>query len=124
MLKAVEGGKTLLAEAAAIGAAVETQPGLRRFTQPFGVEAGSKIFVTPVGKAATAVVSRQETLVFEVTDSKTPPMDANSDEIKQTQELLSSLVSEDMTAQYTAAIEVASGVTTNDAALANAIGAQ
>jgi peptidyl-prolyl cis-trans isomerase D len=122
--KKLETGQTLEQIATDIGATVETQAGLKRVSQPFGVEAGTALFVTPVNKAAVASVSRAESILFRVTDSTTPPIDEASEETKGIVSQLGSIIADDIVSQYIGGIEAAAGVETYDAALANAIGAQ
>jgi peptidyl-prolyl cis-trans isomerase D len=124
LLKKRQTGQTLQQIATEISGTVETQSGLKRFAQPFGPEAGTAIFVTPPNTSGIASVSLLEKLLFDVTASTTPPLDAASEQSKQTDSMLGTLLAEDIVTQYVAGIQSASGVSINEAALNAAIGAQ
>jgi peptidyl-prolyl cis-trans isomerase D len=124
LLKKRQAGQTLQQIADEVAGKVETQAGLKRFAQPFGPEAGTAIFVTPPNASGVASVNLGEKLLFDVTASTLPPLDAASEQSKQTNSMLGTLLAEDIVTQYVASIQAASGVSINQAALDAAIGAQ
>jgi peptidyl-prolyl cis-trans isomerase D len=124
LLKTREGGTPLATIATNNGTTVETQTGLKRITQPFGMEASAKLFVTPKGKPGIAIVNRGESLLFEVTASTTPPLDPATPAAAATKKAMSSFLADDLMTQYIAGLEKAAGVEIYENALAGVTGAQ
>ena len=119
-------GATLAAEASAIGTKVETVTGLRRDASPAGVPSSvvTAAFRTPKdGVGQTPGAGGSEWIVFRVTDVSVPPVDAASDELKKLKDTLQRGLADEQVAQYVTKIESEIGTTINQAAFAQATGA-
>jgi peptidyl-prolyl cis-trans isomerase D len=123
VVKQVQAGATL---AAASKLKPETTGELTRLTgndRTFGQAAIDAVFTTPVGQTAAAA-SRDpvDRIVFKVTDSRTPAMDATA---KETVDLGNNLVKtyeEDLLTQYIAALKKQYGVTIDEVNFKRAAG--
>ncbi len=126
MVKKVEQGATLAAEAAAVGSKVETATGFRRDASLSGVPSSAitAAFRTPKdGVGQTSGTGGSEWIVFRVTDVTVPPVDAASDEVKKMKDLLQRGLADEQVAQYVRRIESEIGTTINQAAFAQVTGA-
>lgn len=126
MVKKVEQGAPLAAEAAAVGAKVETATGFRRDASLSGVPSSAitAAFRTPKdGVGQTSGSGGSEWVVFRVTDITVPQVDASSDELKRLKDTLQRGLSDEQVAQYVSKIESEIGTTINQAAFAQVTGA-
>jgi peptidyl-prolyl cis-trans isomerase D len=126
MVKKVEQGATLATEAAAVGAKVESATGFRRDASLSGVPSSAitAAFRTPKdGVGQTSGSGGSEWVVFRVTDVTVPQVDASSDEMKKMKDLLQRGLADEQVAQYVRKIESEIGTTINQAAFAQATGA-
>ena len=126
MVKKVEQGATLAAEAAAVGSKVETATGFRRDASLSGVPSSAitAAFRTPKdGVGQTSGSGGSEWVVFRVTDVTVPQVDASSAELKRLKDTLQRGLSDEQVAQYVSKIESQIGTTINQAAFAQVTGA-
>ena len=126
MVQKLEQGGTLADEAASVGSKVETATGLKRESSPAGVPSGliAAAFRTAKnGFGQTPGSGGTEWIVFRVTDITVPPVDLASDEMKKAKESLSRSLSEEQLAEYVAKLEKDIGTSINEAAFAQATGA-
>jgi len=126
MVKKVEQGATLAAEAAAVGSKVETATGFRRDASLSGVPSSAitAAFRTPKdGVGQTSGSGGSEWVVFRVTDVTVPQVDASSEELKRLKDTLQRGLSDEQVAQYVSKIESQIGTTINQAAFAQVTGA-
>jgi peptidyl-prolyl cis-trans isomerase D len=126
MVGKLESGGTLAAEAASIGAKVETATGLRRDASPPGVPSGviTAAFRTAKdGVGQTPGAGGSEWIVFRVTEISMPSVDVASDEVKKLKETLLRGLTDEQVAQYVSKIESEIGTTINQAAFAQVTGA-
>ncbi|NIK46124.1 peptidyl-prolyl cis-trans isomerase D [Variibacter gotjawalensis] len=120
MVEKLKANGTFAELAAADKLNVATAADLRRSARPEGLPPGAVItaFQTPKGAAAsTQGQLPAERIVFKVTDIKTPPFDANSDQGKQVENLIRTSITEDLLRQYIAYIEKELKATVNVEAL-------
>ncbi len=126
MVKKVEQGATLAAEAMAVGSKVETATGFRRDASLSGVpsSAVTAAFRTPKdGVGQTSAAGGSEWIVFRVTDITVPEVEASSEELKRLKDTLQRGLSDEQVAQYVSKIESQIGTSINQAAFAQATGA-
>jgi peptidyl-prolyl cis-trans isomerase D len=126
MVAKLESGGTLAAEAASIGAKVETATGFRRDAELPAVPSGliTAAFRTAKdGVGQTPGAGGSEWIVFRVTDVNVPSADVASDEIKKMKETLLRGLTDEQVAQYVTKIESEIGTTINQAAFAQVTGA-
>jgi len=126
MVQKLGQGGSLADEAAAIGSKVETSSGLRRDVTPTGLPASvvTAAFRTPKDSVGqTAGAGGNEWVVFRVTDIVVPPLDLASEEIKKMKDTLQRGLSDEQVQQYVTKIEATIGTTINQAAFAQATGA-
>jgi peptidyl-prolyl cis-trans isomerase D len=126
MVQKLEQGGTLADEAASIGVKVETATDLKRESSPAGVPSGliAAAFRTAKnGFGQTSGSGGIEWIVFRVTDITVPPVDLASDEMKKAKESLARALSEEQLAEYVAKLEKDIGTSINEAAFAQATGA-
>ena len=126
MVQMLEQGGTLAAEAAAVGSKVETAGNFRRDASPPGVPASvvTAAFRTPKdGAGQTPGAGGSEWIVFRVTDVSVPSADMASDDVKKLKETLQRGLTDEQVAQYVTKIESEIGTSINQAAFAQATGA-
>lgn len=125
VVKLEQGGK-LADDAASIGAKVETAAGFKRDASPPGVPSGviTAAFRTAKdGFGQTPGPSGTEWIVYKVTDVTAPPVDLASDEMKKLKDTLTRGFSDEQLGQYVARLEKDLGTSINEAAVAQATGA-
>jgi peptidyl-prolyl cis-trans isomerase D len=126
MVQKLEQGGTLAEQAAAVGAKVETAKDFRREASLPGVPSGA---ITAAFRTARDGVGQtsggggSEWIVFRVTDVTVPPADMASDEVKKLNETLQRGMTEEQLAQFVTKIEQTIGTSINQAAFAQATGA-
>jgi peptidyl-prolyl cis-trans isomerase D len=111
--------------ATAVGAKPQFIVGLRRDkTQgDFPATALDAVFQTPKDGVGTAQgASATEWVVFRVTGVTVPPLDANSADARRLRDGLTSMLTEDIVAQYLANLQSSLGATINEGALNQVIG--
>jgi peptidyl-prolyl cis-trans isomerase D len=126
MVQKLEQGGTLAAEAASVGAKVETATGLQRTATPSGVPSAvvTAAFRTPKdGVGQTPGAGGSEWIVFRVTDVSVPPVDTASDEFKKMKDTLQRGWADEEIAQYVRKIESEIGTSINQSAFAQVTGA-
>ena len=126
MVKKLEQGGTLAAEAASVGSKVETATGFRRDASPPGVPSAAitAAFRTPKdGVGQTPGAGGTEWIVFRVTDVTVPPVEAASDDLKKLKDTLQRGLTDEQVAQYVTKIESEIGTSINQAAFAQVTGA-
>jgi len=125
MLEKIKGGTSFADVVAAEKLKTEWRPGIKRGTTPPGLSAAAvnEVFRTAQDAASSIEgASPVERLVFRVTEIKAPTLDRDSDEIKRLDEALRQRMAEDLIAQYVVKLQADTGVSINQAALAQAVG--
>ena len=126
LLENLKSGTPLAQLAEAEKLKIETAS-LQRSTRSESLPAAAveAVFRTPPGSAETADgETRNERIIFRVTEATTPPFDQASPEGKQLQDNLRSSLSQDLLLQYVAQIEKELGATVNQDALRRAVGGE
>jgi peptidyl-prolyl cis-trans isomerase D len=126
MVQKLERGGNLTEEAAAAGSKVETAKDFKREASLAGVPAGAitAAFRTAKdGVGQTSGSGGSEWIVFRVTDVTVPPVDMASDEVKKLKETLDRGLGDEQLAQFVSKIEQTIGTSINQAAFAQATGA-
>jgi peptidyl-prolyl cis-trans isomerase D len=126
MVQKVQQGATLAEQAAAIGAKVETAKDFKREGAPAGVPSGAVTAAFRTAKDGVGQTSGSggsEWVVFRVTDVTVPPTDMASDEVKKLKETLERSLGDEQVAQFVTKIERTIGTSINQAAFAQATGA-
>ncbi|MBR1200758.1 SurA N-terminal domain-containing protein [Bradyrhizobium sp. AUGA SZCCT0240] len=126
MVGKLEGGGTLVEEAASIGSKVETATGFRRDAAPSGVPSSliTAAFRTAKdGVGQTAGAGGSEWIVYRVTDVSMPSVNVAADEVTKLKETLLRGLTDEQIAQYVTKIESEIGTTINQAAFAQVTGA-
>jgi peptidyl-prolyl cis-trans isomerase D len=126
MVQKLEQGGSFADEAASVGAKVETAAGLKRDASPPGLPSGvvTAAFRTAKdGYGQTPGANGTEWIVYKVTDVTTPPVDLASDEMKKLKDTLTRGFSDEQLGQYVAKLEKDLGTSINEAAVAQATGA-
>lgn len=105
-------GEALSAIAGELGTGVETASDLARGAAAGALPADvvTRIFASPVGKAADAAAGDDRRVIFKVTSATVPPFVTTTQEAGSTDEQLRAAVSEDMIGEFIADIEKAIGV--------------
>jgi peptidyl-prolyl cis-trans isomerase D len=124
MAKKLEQGGNLAEEAAAAGSKAESAKDFKREASVAGVPSSAitAAFRTPkdgIGQSGAG----SEWTVFKVTDVTVPPADMASDDVKKLQESLQRGLADEQVAQYVNQIEKIIGTSINQAAFAQATGA-
>jgi peptidyl-prolyl cis-trans isomerase D len=118
-------GGNLADEAASVGAKVETASGFKREDSPAGVPSGAiaAAFRTAKDGYGQTPGPNSEWIVFRVTDISVPPVDLASDDMKKLKDQMARSMNDEQIAQYVARLEKNIGTTVNEAAFAQATGA-
>jgi peptidyl-prolyl cis-trans isomerase D len=125
LLDKAKSGNPFDALAAADGLKVQIATGLKRGVTPADISAKvvDAAFHTAKGAFASSGGDQPTQLyVFQVTDVKTPPLDANSADGKKLDKILQQSVSDDIFSQYVTWLENHLGTTVNQSVLAQAVG--
>lgn len=126
MVERLDRGDAPEAVAAEIGAAPATASDLARnvpsgeITQPVL----TRIFATPVGKAASTASGDEARIVFKVTGAAAPPFVTTTQQAAAVDEQLRSALKDDVVTGYVAQMEKDVGVTVNRANLNKAVGGE
>jgi len=122
--KLEQGGK-LTDEAATLGVKVETADGFKRNDQPAGVPSSAieTVFRTAKDGIGRSSTNGSEWIVFRVTDIVEPTVDFASDDIKKLKDALDRSLADEKVAQFVTKLESDIGTTVNQAAFAQATGA-
>jgi peptidyl-prolyl cis-trans isomerase D len=125
MAQKLNQGGNLGDEAAGMGAKVETSSGFKREDSPAGVPSGAitAAFRTAKDSYGQTPGPHNEWIVFRVTDISVPPIDLASDDMKKLKDQLTRGMNDEQIAQYVARLEKDIGMTINEAAFAQATGA-
>jgi peptidyl-prolyl cis-trans isomerase D len=126
MVQKLEQGGKLADEAASVGAKVETASGFKRDASPPGAPSGviTAAFRTAKdGYGQTPGANGTEWIVYRVTDITAPPVDLASEEMKKLKDTLTRGFSDEQLGQYVTRLEKDLGTTINEAAVAQATGA-
>ncbi|WP_375460662.1 SurA N-terminal domain-containing protein [uncultured Enterovirga sp.] len=117
-------GETMAAIAAELGLAVETATDLARGQPKDGLAPPvvTRIFATPVGRAASATGDDTTRFLFKVTAATVPPFITSTQESAATEQQIRSLVAEDLLAEYVADAEKRIGVKLYPSNVSRAIG--
>jgi peptidyl-prolyl cis-trans isomerase D len=113
-------------EATSFGVKLETAAGLKRETAVPGVPTGAitAVFRTPKdGIGQTPDNGGSNWIVFRVTDVTVPQVDFASDSVKKLKESLQRALTDEQVAQYVTRLETDIGTSINEAAVAQATGA-
>jgi peptidyl-prolyl cis-trans isomerase D len=124
LARKVQGGASLESVAAEVSARVETASGLTRASRPAGLEQAvvERIFTTPVGTAAAAVVDGEAgRIVFRVTGASVPEFLTTTSEAEQIGRQLRIALADDLLVSYVARLEKDYGVTLNEPAFRAAV---
>ncbi len=126
MVQKLEQGGTFAEVAASAGAKVETATGFRRDASPPGVPSAAVTAAFRTAKdgvGQTPGAGGSEWIVYRVTDVTVPPVETASDEMKKLKDTLLRGLTDEQVAQYVSKIESVIGTTINQAAFAQATGA-
>ena len=126
MVQKLEQGGNFAEEVASVGTKVETAAGLKRDASPPGLPSGvvTAAFRTAKdGYGQTPGANGTEWIVYKVSDVTTPPVDLASDEMKKLKDTLTRGFSDEQLGQYVAKLEKDLGTSINEAAVAQATGA-
>lgn len=126
MVQKLEHGGNFADEAASMGVKVETATGFKRDASPPGVPSGvvTAAFRTAKdGYGQTPGANGTEWIVYKVTDVTAPAVDLASDEMKKLKDTLTRGFSDEQLGQYVAKLEKDLGTSINEAAVAQATGA-
>jgi peptidyl-prolyl cis-trans isomerase D len=126
MVQKLEHGGNFSDEAASMGVKVETATGFKRDASPPGVPSGvvTAAFRTAKdGYGQTPGANGTEWIVYKVTDVTAPAVDLASDEMKKLKDTLTRGFSDEQLGQYVAKLEKDLGTSINEAAVAQATGA-
>ena len=126
MLEKIKAGTPFAEVAKAYNLTPEWRPGIKRGNPPPGTTARAidTIFSTPKdGVATTEGRTSTERIVFRVTDITVPPLDPESSDGKQLDEVLRRSLADELLAQYVARLEADIGVSINQTALNQITGA-
>jgi len=126
MLEKIQAGTPFGDVAKAYNLTPEWRPGIKRANPPPGTTARAidTIFSTPKdGVATTEGRTPTERIVFRVTDITVPPLDPESADGKQLDEVLRRSLADELLAQYVARLEADIGVSINQTALNQITGA-
>jgi peptidyl-prolyl cis-trans isomerase D len=126
MVQKLDQGGKLADEAAAAGLKVETAGGFKRDASLPGVPAAALTAAFRTAKdgvGQTPGAGGSEWIVFHVTDVSVPPLDLASDEIKKLKESLLRSLTDEQIAEYVTKLESDIGTSINQAAFAQATGA-
>ncbi len=125
ILDKLKGGASLDELAKANGVKVQTATGIKRGRPTPGISAPviDAIFHTARGGSNSAQgEAATDWVVFQVTDDKTPPIDANSEAAKQNQQKLDHDISDDVFGQYMAWLEDSLGTSVDQQQLTQVLG--
>ena len=126
MVQKLEQGGTFAEVAASAGAKVETATGFRRDASPPGVPSAAVTAAFRTAKdgvGQTPGAGGSEWIVYRVTDVTVPPVETASEEMKKLKDTLLRGLTDEQVAQYVSKIESVIGTTINQAAFAQATGA-
>ncbi len=123
IVKAIDGGQTLAAAAAAAKQPVMQVRNVGRGGAPELPSAeATALFEHPVGKAGSVSAQGRGRIVFKVEAARVPPADPNNPEFKKLIDQVKNGFEEDVTQQYLGKVQAEVGVTINQKALATALG--
>ena len=126
MVQKLEQGGSFAEVAASAGAKVETATGFRRDASPPGVPSAAVTAAFRTAKdgvGQTPGAGGSEWIVYRVTDVTVPPVETASEEMKKLKDTLLRGLTDEQVAQYVSKIESVIGTTINQAAFAQATGA-
>jgi peptidyl-prolyl cis-trans isomerase D len=126
MVEKIKAGTPFAEVAKVYNLTPEWRPGIKRGNPPPGTTARAidTIFSTPKdGVATTEGRTSTERIVFRVTDITVPPLDPESSDGKQLDEVLRRSLADELLAQYVARLEADIGVSINQTALNQITGA-
>ncbi|MBI5262013.1 MAG: SurA N-terminal domain-containing protein [Bradyrhizobium sp.] len=125
IVQKIEQGGKLPDEAGGIGVKVEAATGFKRDGAPAGVPSSTvaAAFRTAKDGVGQSSADGNEWIIFRVTDVIDPPVDFASDAIKRLKEQLDRSLTDEQIAEYVAKLEKDIGTTINQAAFAQATGA-
>ncbi len=125
LARKIDAGASLAELAAANGARPQqAQAIFRGGGQGLTSATVAQVFGTPVGGAGVALADQSGRVVFKVTGSTTPPLDAQSPSLAKLLPQLQSLASDDLLNEYLAGLQQQLGLQVNQAALSAATGSQ
>ena len=123
IVKAIAGGQTLAAAAAAAKQPVMQVRNVGRGGAPELPSAeATALFEHPVGKAGSVSAQGRGRIVFKVEAARVPPADPNNPEFKKLIDQVKNGFEEDVTQMYLGKVQAEVGVTINQKALATALG--
>ena len=122
----IDKGEAPTAIAAELGLKLDTATDIARGQSKDGLTAPvvTRIFATPIGKAASAAADDETRVLFKVTAATIPPFITTTQESAATEGQLRSLVSDDLLAEYLADAEKRIGVTLYPGNVRRAIGGE
>lgn len=117
-------GEAPAALASEIGMPVETASDLARGQAKEGLAPAvvTRIFATPLGKAASAAAGDASRILFKVTAATAPPFVTSTQESAATEQQLRTLVTDDLLSEYVADVEKRIGIKLYPANVSRAIG--
>ena len=123
IVKAIDGGQTLAAAAAAAKQPAMQVRNVGRGGAPELPSAeATALFEHPVGKAGSVSAQGRGRVVFKVEAARVPPADQNNPEFKKLIDQVKNGFAEDVTQMYLGKVQTEVGVTINQKALAEALG--
>jgi peptidyl-prolyl cis-trans isomerase D len=126
VIERIEKGDALEAIAGELGVPAKSAGDLARGVpkEDLSAEVVSRLFATPVGKAASAAVGDESRVVFKVTGATLPPFVTSTNQAQRIEEQLRILLTDDLLAQYIGQLQKDLGVTVNQQNLRRAIGGE
>jgi peptidyl-prolyl cis-trans isomerase D len=117
-------GETLEAVAAEAGVNAKTATELARRSpkEDLSADVVARIFATPVGQAAHAANGPDTRVVFMVKEATVPPLVRSMQEAQRLEDQLQAALSDDLMAQFLAAVQRDVPVTINQAAVSQVVG--
>ncbi len=122
----IDAGETPAAVSADLGLSVESATDLARGQAKDGLSAivVTRLFATPVGKAASAAPDDETRILFKVTGATVPPFVTTTQESAATESQLRTLLTDDLLGEYIADVEKRIGVTLYRSNVRRAIGGE
>jgi peptidyl-prolyl cis-trans isomerase D len=126
LVERLDKGESIETVAAEVNASVKTATDLARRTakDDLTADAVTRIFTTPVSKAATAPNGEENRAVFKVNAARVPPLVTTTQEAQQIENQLREGMSDDIVSQYIGQVQKDLGVTINQQVVRQVVGGE
>jgi peptidyl-prolyl cis-trans isomerase D len=125
LARQIDSGADIAALASANGVAVSQVSGVRRAGAAGITESAStEIFALPVGAAGVALADKGGRYVLKVTETATPPLDAQDPALARALPQLEAAMADDLLVQYVSGLQSQLGMRINQTALSAALGSE